>query len=169
MKTASRGAGIEGSRAAGDRAEQKWENLDAFRMDQAAIEEVVREASGCTVCWTHKDGHPLGVWVSHVVLDGIVHLTTTANRPKTRAWQRDPRMSAVFAVPGKGAVTIVGRVTLSEDPLLRRRFLEALCDKMHLSGERRRRWLDSMDTDGRLTGRLSVERYITFDERKLSF
>jgi hypothetical protein len=150
-------------------SEIKWENLDTFRMDQVAIDEVVREAPGCTVCWTRADGQPLGVWVSHAVLDGIIHLTTTLNRPKTTAWMRDARMSAVFAVPGKGAVTAIGRVELSDDPGLRRRFLEALCDKMHLKGDPRRQWIAHMDSDGRLTGRVSVDRYITFDERKLSF
>jgi hypothetical protein len=147
----------------------KWEKLDAFRMDQATIDEVVREAPGCTVCWTRPDGQPLGVWVSHAVLEGVIHVTTTRNRPKTAAWERDARMSAVFVVPGKGAVTAVGRVALSDDAGLRHRFLEALCDKMGLKGTHRQRWISSMDSDGRLTGRVNVDRYITFDERKISF
>ena len=145
----------------------KWENLDAFRMNQAEIDEIINEATGCSVSWVRPDGHPLSVWVSHAVFDGNLWVTTTNNRPKTRAWRRAPRTSLVFGIAGKGAVTVVGRVEISEDPKLRRRFLEALADKTQMPAEQRDLWFLHMDTDGRITGRIAVEKYITFDERKL--
>ena len=144
-----------------------WEDLNPFRMDQAAIDEVMREAPGCTVTYAKKDGHPVGVWVSHAIIDGELYVTTTSNRGKTAAWRRDPRMSAVFAVPGKGAVTVLGSVELSDDPELRRKFLGALADKSGMSPERRELWFKHMDTEGRVTGHVTIEKYVTFDERKL--
>jgi hypothetical protein len=144
-----------------------WEDLNPFRMDQDAINEVMRTAPGCTVTYSRKDGHPMGVWVSHAILDGELYVTTTSNRGKTAAWNRDPRMSAVFSLPGTGAVTVVGRVSLVDDPELRHRFLSALADKSRLSGERRDLWFKHMDTEGRMTGKVTVEKYVTFDERKL--
>ena len=146
-----------------------WENLSSFRMSTEDAYEVIAKASGCSVSWVRQDGHPLSVWVSHALVDGEIYVTTTTNRPKTVAWRRDARTSLVFGLTGTGAVTVVGRVELSDDAVLRRRFLEAVCDKMELDGASRESWMKYMDSDGRLTGRIVVEKLITFDERKLSF
>lgn len=149
--------------------QEAWEDLNAFRMSDADAWEVVARAAGCTVTFARKDGHTIGVWVSHAVLDGDLYVSTTANRPKTRAWLRDPRMSACFAVPGVGSVTVVGRIALGEEPRLRRRFLEALCDRLAIPAEARASWIGHMDTEGRVIGKVAVENLITFDERKLEF
>jgi hypothetical protein len=149
--------------------EPAWEDLSDFRMSRADAFDLIDKAPGCAVTWVRPDGHPLAVWVSHALLDGEIHLTTTDNRPKTRAWGRDARTSAVFAVPGHGSVTAVGRVELSDDATARRRFLQALADKLAIPGPKQASWIGFMDSDGRLTGRLVVERLITFDERKLAF
>jgi len=116
-----------------------------------------------------KDGHSLGVWVSHAMIDGDVWVTTTTNRPKTKAWRKDPRMSAIFGVAGKGAVTIVGRIEITEDPAMRTKFLTALADNMKLTGDQRRLWFVHMDTEGRIVGKIVPDKYITFDERKLEW
>lgn len=147
----------------------KWEQLDSFRMSDEDAYELIAKAAGCAACWTRDDGHPLGVWVTHVVLDGDIYVTSTENRPKTKAWLRDGRTSLVFGTPGVGSVTVVGRVALANDPPLQTRFLEAMADHMGLRGKLRAGWLKSMDTAGRLVGRVEVERLITFDERKLRY
>lgn len=144
-----------------------WEDLNAFRMSEADAWQVIDAAPGCVVTWVRRDGVALGVWVSHARLDGGLWVTTTNNRPKTRAWRRDPRLSACFAVPGTGSVTVVGQVELTDDPTLRRRFLEALVVKLGIPGETRDAWLQAMDSAGRIVGRIVPERWITFDERKL--
>jgi hypothetical protein len=149
--------------------DKAWEDLSDFRMSKDDAWAVIAAAPGCAVTWTRPDGHPLAVWVSHAVLDGEIHLTTTENRPKTRAWQRDARTAAVFAIPGQGAVTAIGRVDLSDDPVRRRRFLQALADKLGIEKPKQASWIGFMDSDGRLTGRLVVDRLISFDERKLAY
>lgn len=146
-----------------------WESLNAFRMSEADAWRTVDAAPGCVVTWTRRDGHPLGVWVTHAVLDGVLWLTTTVGRPKTSAWLRDPRMSAVFGVPGMGSVTVVGRVELREDRAAQRRFLEAIRDRLAIPAEHQASWMGHMDSDGRLVGPVMVEKLITFDETKLQF
>ncbi len=149
-------------------SQDQWENIEQFRMTREEADKVIAEAPGCTVCWTRKDGQPLGVWMSHAVFDGHVWVTTTENRPKTKAWRRDPRASAVFGIGGKAAVTLVGRVEISDDPKLRMRFLTALADKMGLTDpELRRQWYVHLDSPGRVIVKIVPEKYITFDERKL--
>ena len=150
-------------------SETVWEDLNAFRMTEADAWKVIDAAPGCVVTWTRRDGVALGVWVSHAILDDGLWVTTTENRPKTRAWHRDPRLSACFAVPGQGSVTIVGRVELTDDRLMRRRFLEALVVKLGIPRPAQESWIAHMDSDGRLVGRIVPERWISFDERKLSF
>jgi len=147
----------------------RWEQLDSFRMSDEEAYDLIAKAPGAAACWTRADGHPLGVWVTHVVLDGEIYVTSTENRPKTRAWLRDGRTSLVFGMPGVGSVTVVGRVQLENNPPLQTRFLETMADNMKLTGKLRAGWLKAMDTEGRLVGRVHVERMITFDERKLSY
>ena len=149
--------------------DEAWEDLAGFSMSRADAFAVIAQAPGAAVTWARRDGHTLAVWVSHALLDGELFVTTTDNRPKTRAWRRDGRTSAVFGVPGLGTVTVVGRVVLSDDPGLRRRFLVALAEKLGIAVDKRESWIGHMDSDGRLTGHVEVEKLITFDERKLVF
>ncbi len=149
--------------------QEAWEDLGMFDMNDADAWQVIADAPGCSVTFARKDGQTIGVWVSHAVIDGGLYVTTTANRPKTRAWERDPRMSACFAVPGLGSVTVVGRVELGEQPALRRKFLEAVCDRLDIVGDARESWIGKMDTEGRVIGKVAVDKLITFDERKLEY
>jgi hypothetical protein len=93
-------------------------------------------------------------------------VTTTGNRSKTRAWARDPRTAAVFGGP-RGSVTLLGNVELSYDAKDRRSFLDALWDKTGGPEEGREPWMSHMNTEGRMTGPIKVEKYITFDPQKL--
>ena len=145
-----------------------WEDLSPFRMDQEGIDDVIKNASGCTVTWVAANGQSLGVWVRHALLDGKIWLTTTGNRSKTRAWKRDPRTSLVFS-SDYGSVTAVGTIDLHDNAEERTRFLNALFDRGNAPEERREAYLKHMDTPGRLVGPFTVKKYITFDSRKLVF
>jgi hypothetical protein len=149
--------------------ERVWEDLSPFRLDQEGIDQVMLEAPGCVVTWVAKNGRAMGVYVTHAIIDGEVWVTTTGNRSKTRAWKRDPRVSAVFGVPGIGSVTLLGTIELSYDPDNRTRFLKSMYGKLmpELPAEALELHLKHMDTPGRLTGPIKVEKYITFDQRKL--
>ena len=143
-----------------------WEDLSPFRMDQATIDETMAKAAGCTVTWVAKNGQSMGVYVSHAIIDGVLWLTTTGNRSKTRAWERDPRTSVVFGVP-EGSVTAVGTIDLHDNAEERRIFLDALYDKGGSPEEMREMYMKHMNTPGRLVGPVHVKKYITFDVRKL--
>ena len=146
--------------------ERMWEDLSPFRLDQEGIDQVIDEAAGCAVTWVAKNGRAMGVYVSHAVINGEVWVTTTGNRSKTRAWARDPRTAAVFGGP-RGSVTLLGNVELSYDAEDRKRFLETLWDRTGGSKEAQDGWMLHMNTEGRMTGPIKVEKYITFDPQKL--
>lgn len=137
------------------------EDLDPFRMTPEETAEVIREAAGCMVTWSRRDGHPAGAYVQSVVLDGKIYVTSTSDRGKNIAWRRDPRTAAVFEVPLKGGVTVIGRVEFDEDPALRRRVLDAMADGIGVQGELRERYLSHLDTPSREVMRIVPEKYVT--------
>ena len=149
--------------------EDAWEDLNAFRMDPEGIKECIDAATGCSVTWVNRYGRAMSVWITPAVIDGEVWVTTTSNRSKTKAWLKDPRTTVVFGVQGIGSVTIVGEVELTDDPEKRTLFLETLYARIPRAPDEAHKelWMSSMNTDGRLTGRIKVDKYITFDERKL--
>jgi hypothetical protein len=137
------------------------ENLDPFRMTAEETAEVIKQAAGCMVSWLRRDGHPAGAYVQSVVLDGRIYITSTAGRGKNVAWRRDPRTTAVFEVPLKGGVTVLGRVEFDPDPALRRRVLDAMADGIGVQGELRARYLSHLDTPSREVMRIVPEKYVT--------
>jgi hypothetical protein len=137
------------------------EKLDPFRMTPEETAEVIREAPGCMVTWCRRDGHPAGAYVQSVVLDGQIYVTSTADRGKNIAWRRDPRTSAVFEVPLKGGVTVLGRVIFENDPALKRRVLHAMADGIGVQGEMRERYLSHLDTASREVIRIVADKYVT--------
>jgi hypothetical protein len=137
------------------------ENLDPFRMTPEETAAVIREAPGCMVTWLRRDGHPAGAYVQSVVLDGQIYVTSTADRGKNIAWRRDPRTSAVFEVPLRGGVTVLGRVEFDDDPALRRRVLDAMAEGIGVQGELRERYLSHLDTPSREVMRIVAEKYVT--------
>ena len=137
------------------------EKLDPFRMTREETTEVIKEASGCTVTWCRRDGHPAGAYVQSVMLDGEIYVTSTSDRGKNVAWRRDPRTTLVFEVPMKGGVTVLGRVIFENDTALKRRVLNAMADGVGVQGEMRERYLSHLNTASREVIRIVPEKYVT--------
>jgi hypothetical protein len=137
------------------------EKLDPFRMTPEETAEVISEASGCMVTWCRRDGHPAGAYVQSVVLDGQIYVTSTADRGKNIAWRRDPRTSAVFEMPLKGGVTVLGRVVFENNPALKQRVLNAMADGIGVKDETRDRYLSHLNTDSREVIRIIPDKYVT--------
>ncbi|HJP40954.1 MAG TPA: pyridoxamine 5'-phosphate oxidase family protein [Dehalococcoidia bacterium] len=151
-----------------EQGEIYWENLNLFRLTEEESWEVIAEASGATVAWNRTDGHPIGVWVSHVIMDDDLYITTTKNRAKTRELATDPRISITCDAGGKGSVTILGTIELIDDRAMTTRFLETLADKGSMPpGEGRDFWMKRMNSAGRVVGKITPNKFITFDPRKL--
>jgi hypothetical protein len=123
--------------------------------------EVIKAASGCTVTWVRRDGHPAAAYVQSVVLDGQIYITSTADRGKNIAWRRDPRTTAVFELALKGGVTLLGRVAFEIDPALKRRVLDAMADGIGVQGELRERYLSHLNSPSREVIRIIAEKYVT--------
>ena len=148
-------------------AEEPMESLAMFRLTEEETAQVIKEAGGGTVTWLRRDGHPTGAYVQILMLDGEIYTSSTKDRGKNKAWRRDPRTAWVFDVPNKGGVTAIGRVVFEEDPALKMRFFNAQADVPHLTGKKREKFIDHMNTRGREVMRLAVEKYVTLHTGKV--
>jgi hypothetical protein len=146
---------------------ERMEDLGSFALTEDETAQVIKEAFGGTVTWLRRDGHPTGAWVQTIVLDGHVYTTSTKDRGKNKAWRRDPRTAWVFDVPGKGGVTVIGRVQFEEAPALKQRVYNAMADAVHLEGAKREQFLAHIATPGREVMRLIPEKYVTQNTAKV--
>jgi hypothetical protein len=148
-------------------AEEPMENLKLFALTEAETAQVIKEAGGGTVIWARRDGHPTGAYVQTVVVDGQIYTTSTDDRGKNKAWRRDPRTAWVYDVPGKGGVTVIGKVQFIEDPALKMRVFNAMADAVNLTGDTRKRFIDHINTRGREVMKMIPEKYVTLHTGKV--
>jgi hypothetical protein len=148
-------------------AEEPMENLKLFALTEDETAKVINEAGGGTVTWVRRDGHPTGAYVQIVVVDGQVYTTSTDDRGKNKAWRRDPRTAWVFDVPGKGGVTVIGKVVFIEDPALKMRVFNTMADAVNLKGPTREKFIGHINTSGREVMRLVPEKYVTLHTGKV--
>ena len=148
-------------------AEEPMENLKLFALTEAETAQVIKEAGGGTVIWARRDGHPTGAYVQTVVVDGQLYTTSTDDRGKNKAWRRDPRTAWVFDVPGKGGVTVIGKVQFIEAPDLKMRVFNAMADAVNLKGDTRERFIAHINTRGREVMKMIPEKYVTLHTGKV--
>jgi nitroimidazol reductase NimA-like FMN-containing flavoprotein (pyridoxamine 5'-phosphate oxidase superfamily) len=76
----------------------------------------------CVIAWVTKNCEPVACAAAYVVIDGKVMLSSTANRDKVKALRRNPAVSLCFEGKGMKQVTARGKVEISNDPELVRRW-----------------------------------------------
>jgi Pyridoxamine 5'-phosphate oxidase len=148
-------------------AEEPMENLALFKLTEEETAEVIKLAGGGTVTWLRRDGHPAAAYVQIVVVDGQVYTTSTDDRGKNKAWRRDPRTAWVFDVPGKGGVTVLGRVQFENDPAMKMRVYNAMADAVSLKGATREKFIAHINTSGREVMRMMADKYVTLHTGKV--
>jgi hypothetical protein len=148
-------------------AEEPMENLKLFALTEEETKQVIKEAGGGTVIWARRDGHPTGAYVQTVVVDGQLYTTSTSDRGKNKAWRRDPRTAWVFDVPGKGGVTVIGKVVFEENPALKMRVFNAMADAVNMKGQAREKFIGHINTSGREVMRMVAEKYVTLHTGKV--
>ena len=73
--------------------------------------------------------------------------------------------AVVFAVPGRGGVTIIGRAEFTDDPAVRQRVFDGMADHAKLTGAARETFLRNLGSPGRMVFRIAPERYASRNER----
>jgi uncharacterized pyridoxamine 5'-phosphate oxidase family protein len=143
----------------------QWERYSLCAEEAARL---IREALGCVVTWTRRDGHPAAAYVAHVLIDGQIYMTAPKSRAKNAALRRDPRTAVVFENAGLGAVTIIGHVKFDNRPEIAMRVLAAIADKYNVSGNQREFFVRALDTPGRTYFRLVEEKRFSLNTARAS-
>lgn len=136
-----------------------------FELTRDEIAALIKDANGCVVTWTRRDGHPAAAYVTHVVIDSEIYVTSRERRSKNVALRRDPRTAVVFEIPGRGGVTVLGRAEFSEEPAMRQRVMNAMADRAKYQGAARETFIRNLDSPGRVVIRIVPERYASRNER----
>jgi hypothetical protein len=104
------------------------EEVSQFKLDRAAIERIYAEQNECTVCWTTKDGWPVGMTHLYVWANGSLWVMVSGQRKRVLALRKRPKSCLVITSKGTsygaGAmVAVKTTATIHEDRETLRWFL----------------------------------------------
>jgi hypothetical protein len=158
-----------------------WETargcLRIFGSDSCVVRNIVPRVRPPVHCvrksriWIWPDGlwtllaEPGAAYLVPVLVGGEIYICSREGRSKNVALRRDPRTAVVFAVPGRGGVTIIGRAEFTDDPAVRQRVFDGMADHAKLTGAARETFLRNLGSPGRMVFRIAPERYASRNER----
>ena len=73
------------------------EEVSGYPLDEEQCEELFRIQRLCVVCWTTKDGFPIGVNHRYLWARGKVWVTTSAQRHRVSALRKRPQSCVVIS------------------------------------------------------------------------
>jgi general stress protein 26 len=148
---------------------ENYEEVSNLTLTDDDRERLLKTQNECVFTWSTSDGWPIGVVMSYVWGDEKIWLTASSQRPRIRAVRRDDRVSVVISSTGTGAppatVTIKGRCAILEDVETKRWFYPALAAAR--SEKQQAGFVQMLDSPKRVVMRITPERFITFDGRKM--
>lgn len=151
-----------------------YEDVRAFTLDEARQHDLLTSQNECSFVWATKDGWPVGVIMSYVWHHGKIWLTSSRQRKRIKAVQRDDRVSIIISglgTPmGSGkTVTFKGRCRLHDDEETKSWFYPALAAAIFPGNERRQQnFTRFLDSPGRVILEVTPVGTISHDIDKLS-
>jgi len=151
---------------------ENYEEVSQLTLTDDDRDALLKNQNECVFVWRTSDGWPIGVVMSYVWRDGRRWLTASGQRPRVSAARRDDRVSVVISSAGMGtppaAATIKGRCAILEDVETKRFFYPVLAAAL-IPGNKRQQagFVRMLDSPGRVVMRVTPERFITFDGRKM--
>ena len=123
----------------------------------------------CVIAWVTKECQPVICEMAYVILDDKIALTSTENRDKVKALRRNPAIALCFQGRGMQQVSVRGRVELTSDPALVRRWAETTVDGggLRLSGPEREQEIQRYLSPDRVVLLVHVEKIRTFDGTRM--
>ncbi|WP_194829805.1 hypothetical protein [Nocardia sp. XZ_19_231] len=151
------------------------EDLSAFKLSDADRESLFEFQNECTVCWTNKEGWPVGMPHSFVWSGGKFWVHTTTNRKRVRALRARPQSCVVVSSLGTemmGAmVTTKTLATVHDgDRDLVRWLLPLFLERVGMASDEEafRQQMQLLDTPARVVIEFEPVDFFTYDSRALS-
>jgi nitroimidazol reductase NimA-like FMN-containing flavoprotein (pyridoxamine 5'-phosphate oxidase superfamily) len=151
-----------------------YEDIRAFTLDETRQQELLTCQNECSFVWSTKDGWPVGVIMNYVWRDGKIWLTSSRQRKRIAAVQRDDRVSIIISglgTPmGSGkTVTFKGHCRLLEDDETKAWFYQALAAAVFPGNDRRRKnFTRFLNSPARVILEVTPVRTTSHDSDKLS-
>jgi hypothetical protein len=144
--------------------------VDSYVLSEEEAWQIIQSPPWkCVVAWVTRDCQPVVCEMAYVILDDKIMLTSTENRDKVKAFRRNPAIALCFQGRGMKQVTVRGRVELSNDPALVRRWAETTVDAggLNLSGPGREQEIQRYLSPDRLVLIVHVDKIRTFDGARM--
>lgn len=153
-------------------AASNYEEVADLPLSDDDRERLLTAQNECVFIWRMKDGWPLGVVMSYLWRDGKLWLTASKQRPRIRSIERDDRVSVAVSSAGTGmppaTVTIRGRCSIFSDPETKGWFYPALAAALIPNNAKLQAdFVAMLDSPRRVVLRVTPEKFITFDGRKM--
>ena len=154
-------------------ASENYEDVKSYTLDDDVLERLLREQTELNFMWGTRDHWPVGVFMSFVWRDGRFWLTSSTQRARMRAIERDPRVSVAVSSVGTSlgrqrSATAKGRVYIHDDEETKAWFYPALAKRvMPNIPPIQRAFVSLLDSENRVVLEVVPEKWITFDVGKM--
>ncbi len=150
------------------------EEVSAYTLDEADREKLFALQRICAVCWTTRDGWPVGVTHRYVWERGRIWVTTSGQRHRVAALRERPQSCVIVSGDGTEigpdrTITLKTTCTIHDDRATLEWFFDAFSKALHPEDEGARRGLAAMlDTPRRVVLELAPVKMISYDGLKLA-
>ena len=144
--------------------------LEPYSLSEEECRQIIQSPPWyCVIAWVTQNCEPVACAAAYAVLDGKVMLSSTSNRDKVKAFRRNPAVSLCFESKGMRQVTARGKVEISADPeLVRRWVIEHMSSfERPMSEEERRIAVERYMSPDRVLLIVHIERLRSFDGGKM--
>jgi nitroimidazol reductase NimA-like FMN-containing flavoprotein (pyridoxamine 5'-phosphate oxidase superfamily) len=156
-----------------DGTARDWEDVRGYRLDPADETDLLARQTECTLIWSNRTGHPVGVVMNFIFRDGSFWLTASRARKRIAAIERDPRVSVAISSKGSGiavsrSLTYVGRCRLHDDAGTKAWFYPEFAAALRPGApERAAAFRRQLDSPERVVLEVVPERRIGFDAARM--
>jgi general stress protein 26 len=150
------------------------EEVSGYPLDDAQCEELFRIQRLCVVCWTTKDGFPIGVNHRYLWARGKVWVTTSAQRHRVSALRKRPQSCVVISGDGTAmgadrTLTLKTECIVHDDRETLEWFFAEFTKQLHPDNPAAQQGMIGMlDTPRRVVLELTPIKWISYDGAKLA-
>ena len=150
------------------------EEVSEYTLDDADRDRLFALQRVCAVCWTTRDGWPVGVTHRYVWAKGRIWVTTSGQRHRVRALRDRPKSCVIVSGDGTElgpdkTITLKTTCTVHDDRDTLEWFFDAFAAALHPGNAEAQRALRAMlDTPRRVVLELEPVQAISYDGAKLA-
>ena len=150
------------------------EEVSQYALEENDLERLFALQRVCSVCWTTKDGWPVGVTHRYIWARKRIWVTTSAQRHRVHALRRRPQSCVIISGDGTElgpdrTVTLKTECRIHDDRETLEWFYEAFSRALNPDNETAQKALAAMfDTPRRVVLELNPVKIISYDGEKLN-